>query len=200
MRLDMRNVVFRFESTMLRGDVRIDTNLREARPRERRFDISGTRIVMRHHDPPWTGTIVFPRASLRFTEPLWVRARVDLDLQDTRPLVRVFDAHHDVSHFVERLMTIADVHGGAAFRMDAQTVDLQGLDIRGKGLHALAELRLAPQKTGILYVRLHGFSVGLDLLPGKKPDLDIFRPRAWYDKAQKRFWRSLVDASAPASP
>ncbi|HZM71267.1 MAG TPA: hypothetical protein VFB95_12990 [Candidatus Cryosericum sp.] len=185
MDLAMQNIALRFEDATLRGDVRIITRLRRGEPRERRFDIAGTEVFLRHRDPPWKGYIRFPRATLLFTRPMQVDARIALDLQDTRPIVMVYDAYKDVPPRIERLMTIEDVRGGASFKVVQDRVDIRNLEVLGKGLRALADLTLGESgREGILYLRFHGLSFGVALKNGRK-DLKLMRPLAWFERARR---------------
>jgi hypothetical protein len=186
MRFDLLDLVLRFEATRLMGDVRIDAVLKHGDPRGRAFDISGTVVTLRHHHPPWRGVVRFPRARLEFTEPMRIEALTTLTLQDTRPLVRIFDAFKDVSPRLERLMTIEDVRGGTGFVVRPEGFDLEGLDIMGQGLKARADLSFRDRgKDGILYIRFHGFSLGIRLEPGKKKDLKLVRPLAWFEEQRR---------------
>ncbi len=182
MRFAMQDLALRFEETTLTGDMVIATRLRSGEPREKRFDIGGTTITLHHHHPPWNGVIALPAATLVFSEPLRVSARVGLTLQDTMPLVRVFDAYKDVSRFVERLMTIENVRGRARITAGDAGVDIRDLAITGDGLKALAELSLGGRgREGILYLRFHGISIGVLMEHGKKRDYKIVRPLNWYE-------------------
>jgi hypothetical protein len=186
MDLAMQNLALRFEEATLRGDVRIITRLRRGEPRERRFDIAGTEVFLRHFDPPWKGWIRFPRATLLFTRPMQVDGRIALDLQDTRPLVMVYDAYKNIPKRMERLMTIEDVRGGASFKVVQDRVDIRNLEVMGKGLRALADLTLGGGgREGILYFRFHGLSLGVELQNGRK-DLKLWRPLSWFEKARDR--------------
>ncbi|HET8947160.1 MAG TPA: hypothetical protein VFQ07_09270, partial [Candidatus Polarisedimenticolia bacterium] len=114
-------------------------------------------------------------------------ARTRLELQDTRPLVRIFDAFKDLSPRLERMLTIEDVKGGTGFVVRPDAVDLRDLDIEGKGLKALADLTLGDRgKEGILYIRFHGLSFGVTLVPGKEKDLKLMRPLAWFERERAR--------------
>jgi hypothetical protein len=186
-RFDMLNLALKFEETTLVGDVIIRARLKQGEPRARTFDISGTTVTLEHRAPPWHGVIRFPRAVLAFTEPMRIDARATLDLQDTGPLVRVFDALKDVPPWIERFMTIDDVRGGTGFTVRPEVVDIHDLVIHGKGLKALAELRLRDAgKEGILYIRIHGLSLGIRLEPGKERDLKLVRPLAWFERERSQ--------------
>ncbi|HZN03918.1 MAG TPA: hypothetical protein VFD06_10070, partial [Candidatus Polarisedimenticolia bacterium] len=181
--LDMRDLAMKFEETTLVGDATIRTRLKHGDPRSRTFDISGTSVTLRHRDPLWRGVLRFPRAVLAFTQPMRIDARTSLELQDTLPLVKVFDAFKNVPPRIERLLTIEDVTGGTGFIVRPDVVEIHDLAIRGKGLKAQAELTLqARGKEGILYIRWHGFSLGILLQPGKEKDLKLVRPLAWFER------------------
>ncbi|HEV8198583.1 MAG TPA: hypothetical protein VGS03_01020 [Candidatus Polarisedimenticolia bacterium] len=196
MRFDLLDMALKFEDTTLRGDVRIDAVLRNGDPRGRAFDISGTTVSLVHHAPRWRGVIRFPRARLEFTEPMRVDARTTLDLQDTRPLVRVYDAFRDLSPRMERALTIENLTGGTGFVVGPDAVDLRGLSLEGRGLKALGELTLADAgKEGILYIRFHGISFGLALAPGQDKDIKFMRPLAWFERE-----RAARRRRRPASP
>jgi hypothetical protein len=182
MTLDMKDLALRFEDTILTGDVRIAARLRHGDPVERRFDIAGTEVALRHRDPSWNGSIRFPEATLTFAEPIRLQARAAIDLQDTRPIVVLFDARKDIAPWIERLMTIKDVRGTTGLRVEGEDVEVRELRIGGKGLKALGDLTLAKGgRDGILYLRFHGFSIGIELVKNKR-DLKIVRPLAWFEQ------------------
>ena len=62
---------------------------------------------------------------------------------------------------------------------------MRDLAITG-GLKALAELRLGdPGREGVLYLRFHGFSIGVLMEKGKKRD-QAGTPPAWYEQSVRR--------------
>ncbi len=184
MDLAMRDIVARFENISLKGDVKISAPLRDGSPSDLRFDISGTHIEIRSADPPWTGSIRLPVSKMRFSEPMQVDARTRLALQDTRPIVAVFDAYRDLPRILERLMTIRDVRGTADFRLGKDSVEVRNLEVGGQGFRSLADLTFGTAgRDGILYLRLHGFSLGVDLREGKK-EFKVLSPLSWFEKAR----------------
>jgi hypothetical protein len=180
--IGMQDLRLKVEEIVFSGDLKISTKLRNGSPRDLHFDISGTRIDLRSADPIWRGHIELRKADMWFTEPARVDARVGLALQDTRPIVRLFDAHRDVPDWIERLMTIQSLAGGAALGVDGTAIDVTGLEVTGKGLRALADLRFAEGgRSGVLYIRFHGFSLGVERAEGKR-DLKMLRPLSWFEK------------------
>jgi hypothetical protein len=186
MTLDMKDLALRFEDTILTGDVRIAARLRHGDPVERRFDIAGTEVALHHRDPSWNGSIRFPEATLTFAEPIRLQARAAVDLQDTRPIVVLFDARKDIAPWIERLMTIADVRGTTGLRVEGEDVEVRELQIDGKGLKALGDLTLTKGgRDGILYLRFRGFSIGIELVKSTR-NLKIMRPLAWFEQERAK--------------
>jgi hypothetical protein len=180
--LDIDDLVAEFEGTPIMGDMKISTKLRDGQPRERRFDISGTRVDLKSNKFDWEGAITFPRSKMRFNSPMEVDAEIGVEMQDTKPLVALFDAQHNVPRWVERLMTIQDVSGGAALKVGDEVVEVTDMEITGKHLRALADLSLSENsREGILYMRFRGFSLGIELTKGKK-DLKFIRPLRWFEE------------------
>ncbi|HET8947014.1 MAG TPA: hypothetical protein VFQ07_08520, partial [Candidatus Polarisedimenticolia bacterium] len=73
---------------------------------------------------------------------------------------------------------------------------VRDMEMKGKGLHALADMKFDGKSTdGLLYVRLHGFSLGIEKTAAGR-DLKIVRPLAWFEKrrAARRAVPSGVDA------
>lgn len=175
-----------FKDYPMRGSFRLGTRLRQASPREMLFDISGTRLDMSTRSPAWSGVVTFPRSKMRFLDPMRIDAAIRFSMQDTRPLVGVFDAFKDVPDWLEHFMIIQDVQGRAAIGVRHDRVDVRGLEVTGKGLHALADLALgSDHPDGILYIRFHGFSIGIEMRQGGK-DLKFIRPLHWFENERSR--------------
>jgi hypothetical protein len=63
---------------------------------------------------------------------------------------------------------------------------VKDLDVTGKGLHALADLVLGKgSREGILYLRFHGLSLGVELKKGGR-DLKVIRPLNWFQQQRDR--------------
>jgi hypothetical protein len=180
--LEAEDIRARFEGYPLRGDVAIQARLVALDPVAGRFDVSGTRIDLSSRLIPWTASLSFSKAVVRFGTPMQGRADTVLRMTDTSPLVAMFDAQKDISRFAERLMTIRDIKGTMALAAGEGGCTIDGLDITGHRFHALADLALRKGgKDGILYLKLGIFSLGVAFDDGKK-DLDLVRARAWFEK------------------
>ncbi|MCZ6602112.1 MAG: hypothetical protein O6952_03820 [Planctomycetota bacterium] len=180
------------------GDLAIRTRLQEGMPMQRLFDISGTRIEMdnvsvikhkkgesKHLEDAWHGRFVLSEARMRFSQPAEIDAQIDVEMKNTEPLVALFDAKKGVPKFIERLMTIKNVHAHADLVSKKEGVEITDLEVTGKGLKFLGDLRLGNHtKDGILYVRFRGLSLGILLEAGKK-DLKFIRPLHWFQEQRK---------------
>ena len=179
--LTIQDGVATFKGARMHGNVRLHALLRQASPEDKSFDISGTRVELSSTDPSWSGVITLPRARMQFSQPVATDTAIRLSLQDTRPLIAILDAVNEIPGWMKRLMTIQDISGGALVSSHAGKIDVNDLDITGKHLHALGEGSLG--KTGremILYVRLHGFSVGIKRDRDSR-DLKFIRPLQWFN-------------------
>ena len=185
----------RFDNFEMRGGFALKTTLRQASPRELLFDISGTRLDLHTASPAWTATITFPRARMKFSEPMQVDAAIRLAMQDTRPLVVMFDALKGVPDWLERMMVIANIRGRASLDVHRDYVAVNGLDVTGEGLKALADLVLGKDtRSGILYLKFHGIALGVELHKDGR-DLKILRPLHWFQ--QERARRRSATKSSP---
>jgi len=137
-------------------------------------------------EPEWSAVITFPKADMRFSEPMKIDAAVRLSMLDTRPLVVMYDALKGVPDWLEKMMIIENIHGGATLDVRRDQVRVTNLDVTGKGLRALADLVLAKgSREGILYLRFHGFSLGIELQQGGR-DLKIIRRLHWFQQQRAR--------------
>lgn len=175
-----------YKSHPMRGSFRLQTRLRQASPTALMFDISGTRLDLSTRSPAWSGVVTLPRSRMRFSEPMKIDALIRLSLQDTRPLVGLFDALKGVPDWLEHFMIIEDIRGHAALDAGPDKIVVKDLEVTGHGLHALADLSLGEAaKEGILYVRLHGFSLGIEMSRDGK-DLKFIRPLHWFEQERAR--------------
>jgi len=189
--------VARFQSYDLRGGFRISTQLRQVDAASQLFDISGTRADLYSDHFPWKGVVRLPMARMRFATPPTLDANLHVDMQDTQPLVALFDALHGVPHWLQSMMVIPNVHATAGLATRPGHVTVNDLEVTGKGLKASGDLSLGKPKDGILYLRFHGLSLGIELKGGKR-NLKIIRPRHWFDEERARR-RSARRRESPSS-
>lgn len=187
----VREGVARFEGQELRGGFALKTRLKDASALEKLFDISGTSLTLHASNPDWKAVIRLPEARMTLTQPTDLEAKLSLEMQDTRPIIRLYDAMKGVPHWFQRLLFIQDLQGGARLEARSGNLDVRGLEVTGHGLHALADLRFDQKGSdGVLYVRLHGFSLGIERSASGR-EIKLFRPLAWFER--QRASRSGAD-------
>ncbi|HEU5179438.1 MAG TPA: hypothetical protein VFW45_01495 [Candidatus Polarisedimenticolia bacterium] len=197
--LDIEEGSASFRDFVMRGGFSVNALLRQASPRELLFDIAGTRVVVHKRDPPWSAAFTFPQARMQFTNPTRIDASLSLAMHDTRPLVVMFDALKGVPDWLERMMTIPDIQGMAELQGRGDQVLIRDLDLTGKSLHALADLKLGRNtREGILFLKFHGFAFGVDLKPEGK-DIKIIRPLRWFHEERAKRQSLSLDPKDPAS-
>jgi len=178
----VREGVARFEGQELRGGFALKTRLRDASTLQNLFDISGTSLTLHASNPDWQAVIRLPEARMTLTQPPDIEARLRLEMQDTRPIIRLYDAMKGVPQWIQRMLLIQDLQGRARLENRKGSLDVHGLEVTGHGLHALADLRFDQKGSdGLLYVRLHGFSLGIERNAAGR-EIKVFRPLAWFEQ------------------
>jgi hypothetical protein len=169
-----------FKNAAIRGDMAVRALLRQANPQDRFFDISGTRLDLSIDEPRWSAVIRLPQAKMSFADPVASDATIHLSMQDTRPIVALFDAIKGIPERIQHMLTIENIRGGAALHVEGGQVYVNDLDITGDKLHALGELSMGNKgRDGLLYIHYHGFSLGVRMHDGGR-DLKIIRPLHWF--------------------
>jgi hypothetical protein len=178
----VREGVARFEGQELRGGFALNTRLKDASALEKLFDISGTSLTLHASNPKWKAVVRLPEARMTLTQPTDLDAKLRLEMQDTRPIISLYDALKGVPHWMQRLLVIQDLQGSARLAARNGSLDVQGLEVTGHGLRALADLRFDPKGSdGLLYVRLHGLSLGIERSASGR-EIKILRPLAWFER------------------
>jgi hypothetical protein len=186
--LTLKDGAATFKNARIHGNMTLRTLLGQATPKDRFFDISGTRLDLSIDEPRWSAVITLPRAKMRFTDPVASDAAIRLSMQDTRPIVALYDALKGIPDWIQHMMTIENIRGGAELHAEGGQVYVNDLDITGDKLHALGELSMGSNgRDGLLYIRFHGFSLGVKMYDGGR-DLKIIRPLHWFkeERAARR--------------
>jgi len=186
-RLEAKGVAGRFEERPVRGDLLVRTLIRQADFRGKRFDISGTKIDLTRVSMPgaaggdWWARAHLDRAVIEPGAPVFLRAKVESTLSDSRPLFSFMapETRNRVLRWMDNLMTqavgaVADVSVGDG------AVLIDDLAVAGGPAKIQGRLRFggAP-KQGILYASYGRWDVGVSL-DGTQRDWKILRPKKWF--------------------
>jgi hypothetical protein len=194
-RLAALGVGARFQEKRLRGNLEMQTFLRRADLRDKRFDISGSKIdltdvVSLDRAPdgapqsPWWARAHLDRAVLSPGAPVFLRARVESTLSDTRPLfslVAPAGGRGKMLRWVDDLLDIQGIGAMADLTVGRSFFSLDHLAVAGGNARVQARYRVADGRPqGILYASLGRLDVGVELDDGKR-DWKILRPRKWFE-------------------
>ena len=193
-RLGARGVGARFEDRRLRGNLEMRTLLRRADLREKRFDISGTKIDLTDvvsqgsatpGEPPehWWARAHLDRAVLTPGRPVFLRARLESTLSNSRPVFAlVAPASLDKRPgWVDNLLDIQGVGAVAELTVGRNLLRVDHLAVAGGKAQVQGRFRVAEgHPRGILYAAWGGLDVGVELADGKR-DWKILRPRKWFE-------------------
>jgi hypothetical protein len=185
--LDVRGVGARFEGRPLRGDLKVRTLIRQADFQGKSFDVSGTKIDLTRvsgagiSGGDWWARAHLDRAVIEPGAPVFLRAKVESTLSDSRPLFSFMapETRNRVLRWMDGLMTqavgaVADVSVGDG------AVLIDDLAVAGGPAKIQGRLRFggAP-KQGILYASYGRWDVGVEL-DGTQRDWKILRPKKWF--------------------
>jgi hypothetical protein len=96
---------------------------------------------------------------------------------------------HKAVRWFKGLLDIKNVTGGAQVALDEKTLRLRQVAIDGQGMMIRAQMDLHQPPDAVMLLGLHGLRAGFALAAGKR-DLQIRRPREWYDEQAKN-WKPI---------
>jgi hypothetical protein len=189
LRLDAREVAARIEGRLLRGDVLLRTQLREADFQGRRFDISGTRldlirVRMAGTEGNWWARAHLDRAVLEPGSPVLLRARVESTLSDPRPILAFVappERRSRLLNWVDRLLDVQGIGAVADVAVGTGGVTIDRMAVTGGPALIRGSLRIGgPRRRGILYASYGRWDVGLEM-DGDQRDWKILKPKQWFE-------------------
>jgi len=195
MRLAAQGLGARFQEKRLRGNVALHTLLRRADLREKRFDISGSKLDLTDvisldpapgeaPKPPWWARAHLDHAVLAPGSPTFLRARVESTLSDTRPLFSLVAPAGNrgrMLRWVDDLLDIQGIGATADLTVGRSFLSIDHLAVAGGKAQVQGRFQVAAgQPRGILYATLGRLDVGVELADGKR-DWKILRPRKWFE-------------------
>ncbi|MBZ0331158.1 hypothetical protein KZO25_12610 [Halomonas sp. ANAO-440] len=188
----------------LRGDLSLDARLREGNLETRTFDAAGTRLRLDNvslegpeggRERGWWAQLDLERGRLTWQEPLNLSARFGLAMRDSGLLANLMLARARERPRLARLLTVPMISGHADVDLSDNRLHISDLRLTGRNLEMLADLRLIDDSVhGELYARLGAFRIGL-ALDEEGRDLQLFRPRRWYQSIEEA--RAEADTRQP---
>ncbi|MCG6658474.1 hypothetical protein HOP52_11990 [Halomonas campisalis] len=182
----------RIGEQQLVGNLRLEARLREGNLNTLRFDAAGSRLRLDNvsrrgldgqRERGWWAQLDLEAGQLTWQQPLSLEARLALSMRDSGLLANLVLAGSGERPRLGRLLTVPDIRGHTRLRLSDDGLHLDELTLTGRGLELLANLRLVDESLqGVLYARYGAGRLGLALEDGGR-ELQLFRPRRWYDSA-----------------
>jgi hypothetical protein len=194
LRLAARGLGARFQEKRLRGNLEMRTLLRRADLRDKRFDISGSKVDLTDvvslgaapaGEAPerWWARVHLDQAVLAPGSPVFLRARMESTLSDPRPLFSLVApaGRGKALRWVDDLLDIQGVGAVADLTVGRNLFKVDRLAASGGNARVEGRFRVADGRPqGILYASLGRLDVGMELADGKR-DWKILRPRKWFE-------------------
>ena len=149
------------------GELAVDITLIDGVPEQMDFDISGSTVVLDnvrvaggeagHDDENWAARFLLKKGRVSWKRPISLQVKADLEMSDSKPFVAVIANQRGKQGWLEKALTIDDVHGEADIRVANKRIVIpyalatsDKIDVGAKGVIAGGE------RSGVLYVRFRG--------------------------------------------
>lgn len=188
--LDASRIRVGFGDVDMVGNVKLESELADADPEARRFDLSGTRVALtdvvvvdgdKRSSRGWWGRVRLRDGEVFLTKPMRLDARVDAEVRDSRPLITLFAEKKPILGWMKPILTIEDLDLETRLRMTDDALLVQDLLLTGKGLEVRADLRFGNRPEGFFFVKRGMLSAAAGLDDGER-DWKLFKSRKWYEK------------------
>jgi hypothetical protein len=175
---------------LVRGNFRLDTQIRRADLQKRLFVADGTLLAIDslEIDGPagatnagWWGKVVLPEASLGWGRPMRLDGRARIDVRDLEPLLVLFAQKKEFPGWINKLLDEGEARIDGRVSWQNGLLILDEVNARNDRFEVLARLESRNKvRTGDLYARWGKLSLGMELQGGKR-DMHLVGARHWYD-------------------
>jgi hypothetical protein len=190
-----KNLRLTLDDLTITADLLLHAVVPEARLDEGKYDISGTRLELRHvgvadkterrggkdASDGWWANIALPHGKAEPGAPVFLDASLVVQFRDSVPFVTVFSAKQPLPGWVRGLLGAKDVSGSARLRLGDDVLHIPAFQVRGGPFEILLQLRRKSELMyGSLYARYGKVSLGM-ALNGTERRIQMFKAREWYD-------------------
>ncbi|MCJ7753555.1 MAG: hypothetical protein MUP13_03215, partial [Thermoanaerobaculales bacterium] len=192
--------------TPLMGDLEVHANLAEGDLPTRRFDLSGTTVLVdkivnktlsekkQEKLDPWYIKVGFEKGHVIFGKPLAVDGSVTIDMYDTRPIEGLLKELDAGPKWLGLARTIKNVDGSLDVSLGNGYFAFDDLVMTGDGFESLGWMDIRNKKSnGRLFVRFKSVMAGVSFDEGKSK-IQLSKPRKWFEEQPKG---PVADASPP---
>jgi hypothetical protein len=180
--------------TPLMGDLEVHAKLAKGDLPARRFDPSGTTILVdnvvnrnlsekkQEKLDPWYCKVGLERGGIVFGKPLAVDGRVTIDMHDTRPIEGLLKKLDAGPRWLGLAPNIKNVHGTLDVMLGAGFFAFEDLSMTGDGFEALGWIDVRNKTSnGRLFVRFKSVMAGVSFDDGKSK-IHLSKPRTWFEE------------------
>jgi hypothetical protein len=189
-------IVMTSNGTPIYGDLEVHAKLAEGDLMAQQFDFSGTTIRVddivgedltknqQRKFEPWYCDVMLEQGQITFGKPMAATGKVNLSMYDTRPMVALLKDMGASPPGMGLMPNIKDVKGNAAINYGKGYMEIDDLNLTGKGLLVEGTIHSIDKKTdGRLFIKLKGIAAGIGINQGKA-SIHLAKPRKWFDEQQ----------------
>ena len=187
------DIVLETKGTPFLGDLEVHANLAEGDLPAKRFDFSGTTLLLDEIVDPnlsekkqekldiWTCDLEVRSGELIIEKPLSTSADVRLKIHDSRPVVAVLKDLGTGPSWLSLAPNIKQIDGTMKVDIGKGAMVFEDLDMTGDGFEALGWMSVVDKKAdGRLFVRFKSVMAGISLDQGKAK-IHLSKPRQWFE-------------------
>lgn len=185
---DMQSLI---DDQKISGELTTDIQLAGGVPKNMEFDITGSSLVLdktriegarkAFEQEDWRLRLDLKKGRVVWKKPILVEMEADLQISDTRPLVAIMSNRKDTPKWIDKLLTINDIHGNArvALAQDRITIPYAFAGSEKADLGAKGAID-AKARHGVFYVRFKKLHALLRINNDKR-SLDLIKARQKFD-------------------
>jgi hypothetical protein len=189
-----KEIALETHDTPLVGDLEVHANLAKGDLSNRRFDPSGTTVLLdkivnrnlsdkkQEKLDPWYLKVGIQQGNIIFGKPSTVDGKVTIEMYDTRPIMRLLKNLDAGPGWLSLAPTIKNVDGSVNVSLGAGHFAIGDLALKGDGFEALGWMDARNKITnGRLFVRFKSVMAGVSFDDGKSK-VHLSKPRKWFDE------------------
>ena len=151
--LEAQKLRARLDREEVSGRLTLDVLIRDGSPRDLRFDIAGSSLVLDRvqvvgptrssRQPDWKAHFQLQKADVVWRKPMHMRMTAGVTVKDPRPFVAVLDNLRGEHGWIDEILTVEDLGGHVELNMDGERVlvpdAMLGSDTLNVGVKGLAD-------------------------------------------------------------
>jgi hypothetical protein len=186
-------IVLRSKEAPFRGDLEIHAKLARGDLPAKRFDFSGTTLLLdsvvdtslsekkQEKLDAWFCDLEVGEGELIIDKPLSINGDVRLKMHDSRPVIAVLKDLGAGPKWLSMAPNIKDIDGTMKVDIRKGALAFEDLDMTGDGFEALGWMSVEDKKAdGRLFVRFKSVMAGVSLDQGKTK-IQLSKPRQWFE-------------------